>query len=127
VNVLLIVDDEYAFVAALQALLGEDGWRVLGAADGHEGLATLRASEPPTICLIDLMMPGMGGLELLRAMRDDPALASIPTVATSAGPRESEARAAGATAFLKKPFALGELTALLAQVVAAQGTRASGG
>lgn len=112
---ILVVDDEYALVDALAELLAGEGWTVAAASDGREGLAVLRAQPlPPSLCLVDVMMPFMGGYEFLRVVREDPALSEVPVVLMSAAARSAEALRAGATAFLRKPFRIDELLALLA-------------
>jgi CheY-like chemotaxis protein len=71
----LIIDDEEPIRDAVHFILEEAGFAVLEASDGGAGLALLRASEVPLVVLLDLMMPGMSGLELLRAVAAEPALA----------------------------------------------------
>ena len=86
--------------------LGFEGMDVAEAADGEAGLAAARAERPDAVVL-DVMMPGMDGFEVLRAMRADPDLAAIPVVILTAKASvgaEREGWDAGATAYLTKPF-----------------------
>ena len=81
------------------------------ATDGPSGLEAIRRSRP-SLALIDLDLPGMGGLSLLRELRRDPQLAQVTCVAVSAhatGDRIEQARAAGFDDYLVKPFGLARL------------------
>ena len=80
---ILIVDDAAAIVDVLRIVLEDVGYEVLAAANGHEALAVL-ATQRPALILTDYMMPGMTGMALAQAVRDDPALAGIPLVVMSA-------------------------------------------
>jgi CheY-like chemotaxis protein len=98
----LIIDDEEPIRDAVHFILEEAGFAVLEASDGGAGLALLRASEVPLVVLLDLMMPGMSGLELLRAVAAEPALADRDAYiifsaarAFSAPPCASTCRASG--------------------------------
>jgi CheY-like chemotaxis protein len=105
---LLVVDDETAIVEALQDILAVEGYEVVVAFNGQEGLRCLSELRPDLV-LLDLMMPVMDGREMLQRIRADPALKDLPVVVMSAGRiAEEERRAASAT--LGKPF---ELEALL--------------
>ncbi|MDC0712452.1 response regulator [Stigmatella sp. ncwal1] len=118
---LLIVDDEAAIIEALQELLTDEGYSVATAFNGAEGLKRLKESRPDLL-LLDLMMPVMDGRELLRRVREDPALQDLPVVVMSAGRiSEEERRAASAT--LAKPF---ELDLLLSTLDAQLQGKASG-
>ncbi|MCP3062821.1 response regulator [Myxococcus sp. K38C18041901] len=101
---LLIVDDELAIVEALQDILSVEGYGILTAFNGAEGLQRM-ADIKPDLVLLDLMMPVMDGREMLRRMRDDPALKGIPVVVMSAG-RISEEERRSSARFLAKPFEL---------------------
>ncbi len=105
---LLIVDDEAAILEALQDVLSLEGYEVVTAYNGAEGLRRVHEAQPDLV-LLDLMMPVMDGREMLRRLREDPTLDGLPVVVMSAGRiSEDERRAASAT--LAKPF---ELEALL--------------
>ncbi len=111
----LIVDDEFGIVDALRDLLEEEGYRVLSASNGREGLERI-AEERPDLVLVDAMMPVMTGPEMIAAMRSDPARASIPVILTSAAPKPNHA-AVEDVVFLKKPFSLDQLLGLLDEVL----------
>ena len=72
---ILIIEDEPALVEILTYNLENEGFRVVSAADGHEGL--LRAqSTLPDLVLLDLMLPGMDGMQVCRQLRSDPSRVS---------------------------------------------------
>ncbi len=110
----LIVDDDIAVRLRVRDLLElADGHVVFEAIDGASGLAAARSCSPDLI-LLDIMMPGMDGLEVCQRLRQDPTTREIPILILS-GAEESEALLAaldaGAEDFLPKPFAPEELRA----------------
>jgi CheY-like chemotaxis protein len=114
---ILVVDDEYAIVEALQALLADEGYEVIVAGNGKEGLARAR-TDRPALCLVDVMMPVMGGRELAAALRSDPELREIPIILMSAArvPVDPGLRV---NRVLRKPFALDELLESIAREIPA--------
>ena len=83
----LVIDDDDDIREFLRILLGLEGYVVLEAREGREGLEAARSENPPHVILLDLMMPGMNGWQFLRARGEDPALERIPVlVLTGAGP-----------------------------------------
>jgi signal transduction histidine kinase len=112
---ILVVDDNSDMRRYLRRIL-EDNWKVDTASDGMSALAKVRKS-PPDLVIADLMMPGLDGLSLLSALRDDPRLADIPVMVLSARANEDasiDALSAGADDYLPKPFAARELLARVA-------------
>jgi CheY-like chemotaxis protein len=81
---LLVVDDDPDVRELMVQLLELEGYRVLGAADGQEALASLRKGPRPDAILLDLRMPGMNGWEFRAAQLADPELASIPVYVLTA-------------------------------------------
>ena len=113
---ILVVDDNEALRENLQEALELEGYEVAVAADGVAALARLREDSRFAAVLLDLMMPGMDGRELLAQIRGDGRLAGLPVVMTT-GQTGSRARAGvPANAFLTKPFGVRELLAALHQV-----------
>lgn len=112
---LLIVDDELAIVEALQDILSVEGYDIVTAFNGAEGLQRM-ADAKPDLVLLDLMMPVMDGREMLRRMREDASLQGIPVVVMSAGRISDEERRSSAR-FLAKPFELDVLLDTIAELL----------
>lgn len=101
----LVVDDEAANRTLLTEILASNGWSIITADSGHQALACV-AENPPDLILLDIMMPGMNGFEVLRRLRGDAATADIPVMMlTALDDREIMAQAmdAGADDVLTKP------------------------
>ncbi len=107
---LLVVDDEAGIADALSDLLSDEGFRVLVARNGKEGLARI-AEQRPDLILLDYMMPVMDGREMLKALQGDSAYQDIPVLMLSATPRSSIPPDCKPTAFLRKPFGIDRLLA----------------
>lgn len=108
---ILIIDDEPKNIQVVGALLLREGYEVITARNGEEGLAKAREAAPDLI-LADLMMPGLSGTEVARQLRDDPDWNPVPIVFLSAATDKSfilEALAAGAVDYIAKPFHGAEL------------------
>ena len=111
----LVVDDDPVTRRVLRAMLGSGGERVLCAASAAEALSILESFQPRLAC-IDLHMPGMGGLELIEAMRTR-LKEAMPTVVvlTASGDPDDAGRAVdrGANHYLTKPVSSRDMTDLL--------------
>ena len=110
---ILIVDDEPDARDTLAALLFHEGYDITFAADGPEALAAVKDTAPDAI-LLDVMMPGMDGLEVCRCLRADPLRAEVPIIlVTALDDRDSRLRGikAGADGFMTKPVDGAELRA----------------
>jgi diguanylate cyclase (GGDEF)-like protein/PAS domain S-box-containing protein len=108
---ILIVDDERLNRRLLQALLRHEGYVTRSAASGEEALASI-ADDPPDLILLDVMMPGLDGRQVARAVKDDAATSRIPIImVTAQTDREARLAAldAGAEDFLSKPVDRAEL------------------
>jgi len=112
----LVCDDEPGVRELLKIVLGGD-YEVGEAADGVEALELVRKLEPDVV-VMDVMMPGQTGLQVLAELRGDPGLAGTPVIMISAWDHvELAARAAGADRFLVKPFDAGELRAAVEELL----------
>ncbi len=110
---LLIVDDERSIRLSLRAILSNFGYEIVEAARGEEALALVR-SERFDAVLLDINMPGVGGIEVCRQMRKAaPRLPIVMLTVLGEEDRKVEALDAGADDYITKPFQLRELTARL--------------
>src|SRR5689334_23169154 len=104
---ILIVEDEFAIADMLSALLEDEGYHVVLASNGREGLARLADSKTHVdLVLCDVMMPILDGRELRKTMKSDPGLMNIPIVLMSAAEESSTSRNGVTGPFLRKPFDL---------------------
>ena len=111
-STVLVVDDEAGPRQALMRLLTKQGYETVGAGDGREALRALEAATPDVI-LLDLMMPGMDGIELLEALQRHPQWKALPVVvltALSDTHTVNRARQLGAKEYLvKASFSVAEM------------------
>lgn len=113
----LIVDDERSIRLSLKTILGNFGFDIVEAARGEEALALVR-TEPFDAVLLDINMPGIGGIEVCRLMRkSSPRLPIVMLTVQGGEDRKVEALNAGADDYITKPFQLRELTARLRAAV----------
>jgi CheY-like chemotaxis protein len=114
---ILICDDEAPMRELVRVVLVDGGYAFVEAADGLECVELARELRSDLLVL-DLMLPGMSGLEVLAAFRSDALLAGVPVVVISAWDHmREEALAAGAARFVGKPFEPGELRAAVAELL----------
>lgn len=116
---ILVVDDDTRLTQLLQLVFESRGFGVTIANDGQQALQSL-AKELPEAILLDLMMPGMSGLEVCRLVRADPRTSNIPIVILTARydtAIQREAMQAGATEYLTKPIRPNDLINCLQKVV----------
>jgi len=103
----LLVDDDVRNLLALTPLLEQWELDVMAAGDGEEALDTLAAAGPFDVLLIDIMMPGMDGYEVIRQLRKQPGFADLPVIALTARASEEDRQqclAAGANDSVVKPL-----------------------
>ena len=113
----LVVDDEFGIVDVLETILTDEGYRVLTACNGKQGLVRL-SEEKPEVILMDFMMPILGGGDMLRAMAAEPIYQRIPVIVMSSLREEAVAqRCKGYAAFLHKPFRATALLSTVARVL----------
>jgi len=106
-KVVLVVDDSPTVRRMLEWTLKPSGFRILHAADGIHALEILRA-ETVDLAIVDLNMPRMDGIELIRSVRGDEKLKQLPIILLTTENREEDRQAAleaGANLFLAKPSA----------------------
>lgn len=117
----LLVEDDRFLRRACEASLRQRGFDVSSATDGEEGLRLARTVPLPDVILLDLLMPKMPGIEVLRALRGDPATAAIPVLILSNSSREEDKRQAvqlGASGYyVKANLSLKDLAARVTELV----------
>lgn len=107
----MIIEDEADAADLFAEMMRVSGFRVLKTSSSAPAIRMMN-SEKPDLVLLDIMMPGISGLAILRDMREDPALAGIPVVIVSAKALPADIRhgmEAGAATYLTKPVGFLEL------------------
>jgi CheY-like chemotaxis protein len=127
-HLVLYIEDNPANLKLVQEIVAfRPDLRLLPAPNGHLGLSLAR-SEGPEIILTDLNLPGMSGLEVLEALRRDPATCRIPVIALTANamPRDIErGLAAGFARYLTKPLDIDQFNEAIDGVLAQRAVAAS--
>jgi CheY-like chemotaxis protein len=115
----LVCDDEPVLRMLVRATLDHGDYTVVEACDGDEALELTRA-EHPDLILLDMMMPGRSGSDVLRELRADPATAETPVIMLTARAQATDREAmnlAGANHYLTTPFSPVGLAALVEEVL----------
>jgi len=99
---ILVAEDEKQIADMIVFKLTNAGHQVIRAEDGEQAI-TLAGSELPDLILLDAMMPGLSGFEVLRRLKSDPALRAVPVIMVTAKGHERD--------YVVKPFSLKELAA----------------
>jgi CheY-like chemotaxis protein len=118
---ILVVEDDEDIRDVLVILLRAEGFTTTAAKDGIEALEQLGRGPPPSVILLDLMMPRLDGEGFVHAIRADPALARIPIVIMSGhGAVRQKATELAAASFLVKPIDVGAMLAVIRKLTAAR-------
>jgi CheY-like chemotaxis protein len=125
---ILLVDDSILLRAANAAILSRAGYTVLTAGDGEEALQVVRQHRPDLV-ILDLMMPKLGGEQVLQALRKDATTKYIPVIVLTSlyQKNEQRLRQAGASVFIEKSRLLDKPQGLLDTVVQVLKSRTDGG
>jgi len=116
---ILVVDDEPHIRRVLSAVLEGRGYEVTTAFDGSQGLDELSGAGADLV-ILDLMMPGASGLEILSKIRTDPRRPDVPVIILTAKGQDTDrdaALAGGANDFLTKPFSPKKLLARIEEIL----------
>jgi two-component system alkaline phosphatase synthesis response regulator PhoP len=116
---ILVIEDEADLREILKANLGKEGYAVLAARDGEAGLKMARAESPDAI-ILDLMLPGMDGLEICRLLKRDSLTAGIPVLMATAKAEDVDVVTGlevGADDYITKPFSVRVLVARLRTIL----------
>jgi len=116
---ILVVDDEIQLIELVQIRLEADGYEVITANDGEEGLEKAK-SEKPDLILLDVMMPKMDGYQACSLLKNDEQTKNIPVILFTGKAQEDfedVGKKAGADAFITKPFDPPELLAKIEELL----------
>ncbi len=119
-NKILIIEDEQDIITALRLRLEANGYEVISAADGAEGLSKAR-SENPALIILDIMLPKLDGYKIARMLKFDEKFTKIPIIMLTAKVQQSDlqrGKEAGADAYVTKPFKAEELLAEIKKLLA---------
>ncbi|TML89760.1 MAG: response regulator [Actinobacteria bacterium] len=117
----LVIDDDPVIVKLLRVNFELEGFNVISAGDGREGVEMVRA-ERPDVVISDIMMPTMNGLELVSILKSDPTTADVPVLLLSAKAQMADVQRGfelGADDYVTKPFDPIELIDKVTALVAA--------
>lgn len=120
---ILVCDDERHIVRLIQVNLERQGYQVVTAYDGKEGLEKIKA-EKPNLVVLDVMMPYMDGFEVLKSLRREPEFESLPVIMLTAKAQDKdvfEGYHYGADMYLTKPFNPIELVTFVKRIAAGGG------
>jgi CheY-like chemotaxis protein len=126
---ILVVDDDPAICEVLGSSLSSDGWRVLTAGDGEAALAAV-AAERPRAMVLDLMLPGVDGFDVLRSLRADPRTRDLPVIVVTARelsePDRERLAGAAQRVVAKQALSIDELRAQVRDLLGAHRARGDG-
>mgnify|MGYP001627785475 FL=1 len=117
----LVIEDEPNISEAINFFLSRDGWDVFTHSNGHDALDVV-ARRAPDLLILDVMLPGKSGYEILRELRDCPDWKNLPVLILTARGQAKDremARAAGASRFMTKPFSNTEILEAVRELVIA--------
>jgi len=107
----LLIEDEPNIAEAIRFLLSRDGWRVDTHADGTDAVAVIRRAAPDLV-ILDMMLPGKSGMDILRDLRDIDEMSALPVLMLTARGQSRDremAERAGVSRFMTKPFSNAEV------------------
>ncbi|MCR9248511.1 MAG: response regulator transcription factor [bacterium] len=110
---ILVIEDEPDILEVMQYNLEREGHKVVACRDGEQGLSRIRTDNPDVV-ILDLMLPGMDGVEVCRQVKSDPVTRAIPIIMVTAKSEESDivlGLGIGADDYITKPFSPRELVA----------------
>ncbi|HRI44787.1 MAG TPA: response regulator [Fimbriimonadaceae bacterium] len=125
---ILVCDDERHIVRLIQVNLEKQGYQVVTAFDGKEGLEKVK-SEKPDLLVLDVMMPYMDGFEVLKSLRKEPETQDLPVIMLTAKAQDKdvfEGYHYGADMYLTKPFNPMELVTFVKRIAQGKGGDTSG-
>ncbi len=121
---IVLVEDEPHIIEAISFILSRAGWEVTAHADGETALQTIRRAAPAAV-LLDVMLPGRSGYDILRDLRAHPDTRALPVLMLTARGQKKDRALAGAlgvTRFMTKPFSNAALIAALDEIAGPGGS-----
>ena len=115
---ILIVEDNFDSREMLTTFLSSEGYTVISAEDGQDGLARLE-SDPPDLIITDIEMPNLDGIDLIKRLRERPDWKQVPIVVVSAygSGNLTQAMDAGANGAMRKPIPMANLFAMIQRLL----------
>jgi two-component system, OmpR family, response regulator len=116
----LLIEDEPNIIEAIRFLLTRDGWQVDTHSDGTDAVEVVRSAAPDLV-ILDLMLPGRSGMDILRDLRDIPELETLPVLMLTARGQSRDrdmAEKAGVSRFMTKPFSNAEVLTAVRDLLA---------
>lgn len=107
----IVIEDERNIIEAISFILSRDGWEVATHSNGHDAIDAVRARKPD-IVILDVMLPGKSGFDILTEIRGDTELGQTPVLMLTARGQDKDremAERAGASAYMTKPFSNSEV------------------
>ena len=107
----ILIEDERNIIEAISFILSRDGWEVKTHSNGHDAVAAVRARRPDLV-ILDVMLPGKSGFDILQEIRDDAELGATPVLMLTARGQQKDremAERAGASRYMTKPFSNAEV------------------
>lgn len=116
----IVIEDERNIIEAISFILSRDGWDVATHSNGHDAIDAVRLRRPD-IVILDVMLPGKSGFDILQEIRSDSELGHTPVLMLTARGQEKDkeqAERAGASAYMTKPFSNMEVLDTVRSLVA---------
>ena len=116
----LLIEDEPNIIEAISFILSRDGWEVKTHSNGHDAVDVVRARRPDVI-ILDVMLPGKSGFDILTEIRADEVLGQTPVLMLTARGQTKDremAERAGVSKYMTKPFSNSEILETVRQLVA---------
>ncbi|MDX1780549.1 MAG: response regulator [Thalassovita sp.] len=115
----LVIEDEPNIIEAISFILSRDGWTVDTHSNGHDAVDVVRAKTPDLV-ILDVMLPGKSGYDILSELREDDATRNLPVLMLTARGQSKDRELAeriGASRFMTKPFSNAEVLEALHELV----------
>ncbi len=117
----LLIEDEPNIIEAIRFILSRDGWEVFTHSNGHDAIDAVRRRAPDVV-ILDVMLPGKSGYDILTEMRSDADMLDLPVLMLTARGQVKDremAQKAGASQFMTKPFSNAEVLEAVKQLISA--------